>query len=86
MCLGIDRTVIGYGIDLRVLANLGDCVGFGGLKLLDELVHDIEKDDLGISISLIVMLFLHCLPHNQTDEASLLQNHDRCSHHQNVLL
>ena len=47
MGLGIDSTVIANSVDLLAFAsNLGDSIAFGGLELLNELVHDIDEDNL----------------------------------------
>ena len=47
MGLGIDSTVIADGVDLFTFpSNLGDGIAFGGLELLNELVHDIDEDNL----------------------------------------
>ena len=47
MGLGIDGTVIGNCVDLLALtSNLGDCVLWCILELLNELVHNIDKDNL----------------------------------------
>ena len=49
MGLGIDSTVIADGVDLLALpSNLGDSIAFGGLELLNQLVHDIDEDNLEI--------------------------------------
>ena len=47
MGLGIDSTVIADGVDLLTFpSNLGDSIAFGGLKLFNELLHDIDEDNL----------------------------------------
>ena len=49
MGLGIDCTVIADGVDLLTFpSNLGDSIAFGGLELLNKLVHDIDEDNLYI--------------------------------------
>ena len=44
---GVDGTVIANGVDLLAFpSNLGDSVALSLLELLNEFVHDIDKDNL----------------------------------------
>lgn len=50
--LGINSTVIADGVDLLAFSpNLGDSVSRGLLKLVNQIVHDIDKDNLRESLA-----------------------------------
>lgn len=89
MGLGIDGTIIGDGIDFILFsADLRDCVGFGLLELLNELLHDIDEDDLVRRLvgTQFKGLLLDRVPRNRPGKAFLPRSHDQCSHHRNEQL
>ena len=52
MGLGVDGAVVGNLVDLLTLSSdFGDGVFLGFLKLFDDAVHDINKDDLGSTLA-----------------------------------
>lgn len=89
MGLGVDGTVVCNRIDLvPISSNFRDGVFGGLLQLLDEIGHDIHKDNLQHSrlATLLLSRLQSRLPRIQIDATSLPRIHGQCSLHRSELL
>ena len=84
MGLGVYGAVVGNLIDLLPFpANLGDGVFLGVLKLFDDAVHYIDKDDLASKSAAVAIIPTSIEPRIRTCEASQRRSHVQCFLHQN---